>query len=147
MSLFMFRLAPLLRRRRRTEDVCARELRRAIEQHQSAQADEAALARALAVAQASLAAETAAGLSGAALRTLAGAVDDLTTRVRTAAALTATEAAHVERRRTELVDAARARRTMERLEEMQREAWRAGIARAEQRIDDDLATTRQGATG
>jgi flagellar export protein FliJ len=142
---FVFRLASVLRHRRRTEDAHAREVRQAIDRHQSAAARQAAIEHATRAARAALAASAAGGLSGAALGTFAEGVRDLTGRARVAVALTAAEAACVEERRVELVGAARARRALERLEEMRRSVWHAEVARAEQRGNDEAAAARRGA--
>ena len=143
---FAFRLARLLRHRRRIEDARALAVRQAIERHESARTRQMSLELAAEHARAGLNAECATGATGATLRAYADGVDDLHGRARAAAILTAAEASRIEERRAELVEAARARRALERLEEIQRAAWRAEIARADQRTTDDIATTRHGRT-
>ena len=143
---FSFRLARVLRHRRRLEDARALAVREAIDRHETARAREATLERAAEQARETLRTDCAAGTTGAALRLTADGVTDLHGRARAAAILTAAEAARVEEKRVELVDAARARRALERLEEMQRAAWQAERLRTDQRTTDDIATTRHGRT-
>jgi flagellar export protein FliJ len=139
---FAFRLARVLRHRRRLEDARALAVRQAIERHESARARQLSVEVAAEHARAALSADCASGVTGAALRMHAESVRDLHGRARAAAILTAAEATRVEERRAELVDAAQARRALERLEEIQRAAWRAEVDRTDQRITDDVATTR-----
>ena len=139
---FAFRLARVLRHRKRLEDSRALAVREAIDRHEAARAREATLEHAAEQARVALSADCAAGVSGAALRLSADGAHDLHGRARAAAILTSAEAARVEARRAELVDAARARRALERLEEMQRAAWQAHRIRFDQRVTDDIATTR-----
>lgn len=140
---FIFRLAPVLRHRRRTEDARAREMRRATERLESARVRQNGLERETEAARAALAVEAVTGITGSALRMRADGVRDAISRACAAAAVTTTEAARVEERRAELVEAARARRILERLEDVRRSAWHAEIRRAEQRENDDLATRRR----
>ena len=141
---FAFRLARILRHRRRLEDARALAVRQAIERHASARTRQASLERAAEQARDALNADFAAGGTGADLRAHADGVVDLHGRARAAAILTAAEATRIEERRAELIEAARARRALERLEEIQRAAWQAEAARTDQRITDDVATTRHG---
>ena len=143
-AAFTFRLGSVLRHRRRTEDARAQALRQAMEADHTARAQHAALVRAAAAARVALAADVAGGLTGASLRIRANVVRDILHRARKAAELAETAAAHVHARRSELVDAARARRAIERLEEMQRADWRAGREHVEQRSHDEVAATRRG---
>ena len=142
---FVFRLTRVLRHRRHAEDARALAVRQAIERAETARFGQATLEAAADRARAALNTTCAAGITGAALRLHADGVLDLRGRARAAAIVTAAEAQRVEERRTELVEAARARRALERLEEMQRAAWKAELARADQRMTDDIATTRYGA--
>ena len=141
---FAFRLARVLRHRRRLEDARALAVRQAIDRHETARARQATLEVAAAQARRALTHDCATGVDGAWLRLRADGVRDLHGRARAAAILTSAEAARIEERRAELVDAARARRVLERLEELQRGAWLAAHARADQRTIDDIATTRHG---
>jgi flagellar export protein FliJ len=143
---FTFRLARILRHRRRTEDARARSVRQAIERHETARTRQAMLESAAELARGALTEHCSAGVAAALLRLHADGVRDLHGRARAAAILTAAEASRVEERRAELVEAARARRALERLEEMQRGAWQADSARADQRTTDEVATTRHGRT-
>jgi flagellar export protein FliJ len=145
-AAFAFRLTRILRHRRRVEDARSLAVRQAIERHASARARQATLEVAADQARTALTTDCAAGLSAAALRVHADGVRDLHGRARAAAILTAAEAARVEARRAALVEAARERRALERLEEIQRTAWRADVARADQRTTDEIATTRHGRT-
>jgi flagellar FliJ protein len=143
-AAFVFRLARILRHRRRIEDARALAVRRAIERHETARARQATLEVAAERARAALTGDCAIGLSGASLRARADGVRDLHGRARAAAILTTAEASRAEERRAELVEAARERRALERLEEIQRAAWQAELTRADQRTTDDIATTRHG---
>jgi flagellar FliJ protein len=143
-AAFVFRLARILRHRRRIEDARALAVRQAIERHETARARQATLEVAAERARVALSGDCATGLSGASLRARADGVRDLHGRARAAAILTTAEASRVEERRTELVEAARERRALERLEEIQRAAWQAALRRADQRTTDDIATTRHG---
>jgi flagellar export protein FliJ len=143
---FTFPLARVLKHRRRIEDARALAVKQAIERHESARIRQVAIEQTAALAREDLTHRAAAGLTGAWLRLHADGVGDLHGRARAAAILTSAEAARVEERRAELVDAARARRALERLEELQREAWKADALRADQRVTDDIATTRHGRT-
>jgi flagellar protein FliJ len=143
-TAFVFRLTRLLRHRRRVEDQRALAVRRAIEQHEAARAREVSLERAATHAHDALNAECAAGLTGASLRLHADGVRDLRGRASTAAIAAAAEATRVEERRAELIEAARQRRALERLEEIQRAAWQAELNRNDQRVTDDIATSRHG---
>jgi flagellar export protein FliJ len=143
---FTFRLARILRHRRRTEDARARAVRQAIERHETARTRQATLEAATELARRALTENCGAGVAAASLRLHADGVRDLHGRARAAAILTAAEASRVGERRAELVEAARARRALERLEEIQRGAWQADSARADQRTTDEVATTRHGRT-
>ena len=143
---FAFRLARLLRHRRRLEDARALAVRQAIDRHEHARTRQVSVELAAERAREALNAECGSGVTGAALRAHADGVHDLHGRARAAAILTAAEASRIAERRAELVEAARARRALERLEEIQRAAWRAEVARTDQRTTDDVATTRHGRT-
>lgn len=143
---FTFRLARILRHRRRTEDGRALAVRQALERHETARTRQATLESAADLARSALTMDCNAGVAAAALRLHADGVRDLHGRARAAALLTAAEASRVEERRAALVEAARARRALERLEEIQRGAWQAEHAREDQRTTDEVATTRHGRT-
>jgi flagellar export protein FliJ len=143
---FTFRLARILRHRRRTEDGRALAVRQAIERHETARTLQVTLECAAEQARSALTTNCSAGVSAASLRAHADGVRDLHGRARAAAILTAAEASRVEERRAALVEAARARRALERLEEIQRGAWTAEHARADQRTTDEVAATRHGRT-
>jgi flagellar export protein FliJ len=115
-----------------------------MEGHARARARQAELERAAAEARTALTAATAAGLTGAALRLRAEGAADLRGRASVAATATAAAASHVEERRAALVDAARDRRALERLQAMQHGAWQADLTRHEQHTTDEIATTRHG---
>jgi flagellar export protein FliJ len=132
----------VLRHRRRIEDARALAMRQAVERHETARAQQETLERMTTQARASLGAACTAGLTGAALRLQAESARDLHGRARAAAASAAVEASRVEDRRAELVDAARERRVLERLETMQRATWQADLTRHDQRTTDEIATTR-----
>ncbi len=139
---FVFRLARVLQHRQRAEDARAREVRLAAERHVLAAAEQERVERARDAARTTLTAAAAVGLTADALRMHADGVQSLAGDACAAAALTEEEAARVEERRRELVQAARARRALELLEAKRRAVWQADRARAEQRDTDEIATTR-----
>lgn len=141
---FVFRLARLLRHRRRVEEARALALRHATQLRDAAHARQVTLEHAAAQARAVLNAHCTAGITGATLRLHAERVRDLQGRACAAETETAGETARVEERRAELVEAARDRKALERLEEMQRAAWHMAVARGDQRTTDEIATSRAG---
>jgi flagellar export protein FliJ len=141
---FAFRLARLLRHRRRVEEARALAVRGAIERHEAAVTRQGTLERAATQARTSLNAACATGLTAASLRLRAEEVRDLLGRARAAGAVAVAEAARVEERRAELIDAAQHRRALERLEGIQRAAWQAAMTREDQRVTDEIATSRHG---
>jgi flagellar export protein FliJ len=145
---FTFPLARVLRHRQRLEDARALAVRQAIEQHEAARTRQATIEHAAETARSALTQDCATtGMTGAWIRLHADGVSDLHGRARAAAILPNAEAARVEERRAELVDAARARKALERLEELQRSAWQADVLRTDQRTTDDIATTRHRRNG
>ncbi len=143
-TAFAFRLARLLRHRRRVEEARALAVRGAIERREAACARQATLERAATQARHSLNAECVTGLTGASLRLRADGVRDLLGRTRAAAVDAAAEADRVEERRAELIEAAQQRRALERLEDIQRAAWQVAMTRNDQRVTDEIATSRHG---
>jgi flagellar export protein FliJ len=141
---FAFRLARLLRHRRHVEEARALAVRGAIERRETALARQATLERAATHVRASLNAACVTGLTGASVRLRAEGARDLLGRARAAAAVAAAEADRVDERRAELVEAAQQRRALERLEGIQRAAWQAAMTRNDQRVTDDIATSRYG---
>jgi flagellar export protein FliJ len=141
---FVFRLKPVQRHRRWKEEKSSLELRQAIDRWRHARACQDALERAATAARSALAIESAAGVTAAALRVLADGVRDVTGRADQAAAHAEAEAAAVEERRAALRDAARARRSIDRLEEIQRGAWQVEAGRAEQKTTDEVASRQRG---
>jgi flagellar export protein FliJ len=136
---FVFRLGSVLRHRRRVEDVRALALA-------LARTHEARAAQALGAAQEGARAAQGAlgdaafiGTTGAALGELARGVEDGRRRAEAAARDLAVTEARSEATRVELVEAARARRTLERLEEVQRAAHRREVDVREQRMVDEVA--------
>jgi flagellar export protein FliJ len=83
-------------------------------------------------------------VTAATLRLLTDGVRDMTGRAQQAAAHAATEAAVVETRRAALLEAARARKSIDRLEEIQRDTWQVEAGRAEQKITDEVASRQRG---
>jgi flagellar export protein FliJ len=141
---FAFRLASVQRLRRWSEERSSIALRRQIDRWREAQASQETLERAAEAARGALATESAAGVSAATLRLLAEGVLDAAARAKEAAALTQTEATAVDARRADLHGAAQARRTIDRLEEIQRGIWRVEATRAEQKITDEVASRQRG---
>ena len=141
-NAFVFRLARLLRHRRRVEEARALALRHAIQHRDAARARQVTLEHAVAQARAVLNAHCTAGVTGASLRLQAEQVRDLQARAGAAETEASSETARVEERRAELVDAARDRKALERLEEIQRAAWHMALTRGDQRATDEIATSR-----
>ncbi|HYE90847.1 MAG TPA: flagellar export protein FliJ [Terriglobales bacterium] len=139
---FTFRLARVLRHRRRLEDVRARAVREAVERRARAQAHAEALGHATDAARAALGGACADGIPAGTLQDHARAVLDLGRLTEAAAQVTATAAQEAESRRVTLVAAAQERQMLERLEAIQRAAWQASLRRADQRTTDEIATTR-----
>jgi flagellar export protein FliJ len=137
---FRFRLAPVLRYRKRLEDTAALELARAEQQHEAVRvrlvqlrAEEAACRRDL-----GLTAER--GATGMELDGLARAVESLRSRSLRGEAALAGERQRVEEAHRALVDASRARRILERLEDAARAAHARRIELIERRQTDDIGT-------
>jgi flagellar export protein FliJ len=143
---FAFRLASVQRLRRWSEEQSSIALRRQIDRWRDALDGQQTLERAAEAARGALATESAAGVSAATLRLLADGVRDVTARAKEAAAQTQTEATAVDARRSDLTDAAQARRTIDRLEEIQHGIWRTEATRAEQKITDEVASRQRGNT-
>jgi len=139
---FTFRLARVLRHRRRIEDVRARAAREAVERRARAQAHAEALEGDTAVARAALHDVCTEGVAAGLLQEHARAVHDRGRLAAAAAAVTAREAREAEARRAALVAAAQERQMLERLEAVQRAVWQAALRRADQRTTDEIATTR-----
>ena len=141
---FVFRLNPVQRLRRWSEEKSSLALRRQIDRLRDAQATQEALERAATAARSALQTESAAGVTAATLRLLAEGVRDVTERLQQAAAHAETEATAVEARRSHLRDAAQARRSIDRLEEIQRGVWRIEATRTEQKTTDEVASRPRG---
>jgi flagellar FliJ protein len=141
---FVFRLAPVQRVRRWKEEQSALELRQQIDRWRHARACQDALERAASAARSALGMQSTAGVKASALQLMADGVRDVTGRAQQAAAHTAAQAAAVEERRAILREAARARRTVDRLREIQRSAWQVEAGRAEQKVTDEVASRQKG---
>ena len=141
MKAFRFRLRQVLIARQRVEDERAVALGARMREQDAAAARVRALEGEMAASRDTVAAVAAVGTTGAELRDLAlsaeatrRAGDRARARLREIAE--ATEAA-----RARLIDAARARRVLERLEEQQRAGHAERFRRAEQYDLDDVATS------
>ena len=141
---FVFRLTPVQRLRRFSEEKSSLELRQQIDKWRRARACQDALERAATVARGTLATSVAAGVSASTLKQLADDVRDTNARVAEAAAHTEAEATAVEARREDLRVAAQARRSIDRLREIQHTAWLVESGRAEQKMTDEVASRQTG---
>ena len=141
---FVFRLTPVQRLRRWGEEKSSLELRQQIDKWRRARACQDALERAALVARGALATSAAAGVSASTLKQLAEGVQDAHERVAEAAAQPEVEATADEARRDDLRVAAQARRSIDRLREIQRDAWLVETGRAEQKMTDEVASRPRG---
>jgi flagellar export protein FliJ len=137
---FRFRLDSVLRHRERLEDAAALEVASAEQRREAARirlderrAEEAACRREL-----GLTAER--GATGMEIGQLARAVEYLRAAAHEDAAALSAEQARVEQARSALVDASRARRMLERLQETARAAHARRIDAIDRRQTDDIGT-------
>lgn len=137
---FRFRLAPVLRLRKRVEDVRKLGLAAAARERDAAARRREALARHTATCRDTLFVTGQDGATGGALRSLADAVDESSRWTAVAADRLATEESRVVAARDDLTKAALERRTIERLAEIGRALYEQESREAEQRQLDDLAS-------
>jgi len=138
---FRFRLRPVLTARRRVEDERAVELGARMRERDAAAGRVRALESEMAAARDTVAAVAAIGAPGAELRDLALRAEATRRAGDRARALLREIAGSTEAARARLIDAARARRVLERLEEQQRAGHAERFRRAEQGGLDDIATS------
>jgi len=141
---FVFRLTPVQRLRRFSEEKSSLELRQQIDKWRRARACQDALERAAMAARGALATGAAEGVTASTLRQLADGVRDTNARAAEAAVQTEAEATAVEARREDLRVAAQARRSIDRLREIQHTAWLVESGRAEQKMTDEVASRQRG---
>ena len=141
MKAFRFRLRQVLTERRRVEDERALELGARRRERDAAAARVRTLESEMAAARETVAAVAAIGASGADLRALALRAEATRRAGDRARARLWEIAESTEAARARLVDAARSRRVLERLEEQQRAGHAERIRRAEQGGLDDIATS------
>jgi flagellar FliJ protein len=139
---FRFRLAPLLRHRERTEDHRALALARAVERREAVARRVATLSAEIREARGTLTGALLRGVAGVELRGLVAATEVLARRAARAREALGQADADVARAREALVEAARARRALERLSARQHEAYRTDLERRGHRELDDLASAR-----
>jgi flagellar export protein FliJ len=135
---FRFPLDPVLRHRKRLEDVAARDLGLA---QQHVEVAERALGQIRAEAasyQHELSVVAQRGSTGIELGTLARAVEEFHDGAARAAADVAAKRQRLERARAALVEASRAHRMLERLEESARAAYTRRVAVLDQRENDEV---------
>lgn len=137
---FTFRLAPVLRLRKRIEDVKKLGLAAAARTRDAAARRRDELARHTVTCRDTLFGAGQQGATGAALRVLADAVDASSRWTAVAAERVLTEESRVVAARDDLTKAARERRTIERLGEIGRALWEQELRETEQRQLDDLAS-------
>jgi flagellar export protein FliJ len=137
---FRFRLASVLRLRKRVEDVHKLGLAAAARQRDAAARGRAALVRHTATCRDGLFLAGQAGSTGGTLRALADAVDESSRWTAVAADRLAVEESHVVEARADLTKAAQERRTIERLGEIGRALYDQQSRETEQRQLDDLAS-------
>jgi flagellar export protein FliJ len=137
---FRFRLAPVLRLRKRVEDAAALELARAERRREAAAARLAETRREEEACRRDLGHTAARGATGMDLQQLASAVESLRAAGARAAAVLGAEQARVDEARGALVQASQARRALERLEDTARAAHAHRIEAMERRQTDDIGT-------
>lgn len=136
---FRFRLAPVLRLRKRVEDVRKLGLAAAARTRDAAARRRGELERHTATCRDTLFVTGRAGATGGALRSLADAVDASSRWTAAAGERLASEESRVVAARKDLTKAAQERRTIERLGEIGRALWERESRGVEQRQLDDLA--------
>jgi flagellar export protein FliJ len=137
---FRFRLEPVLRLRERLEGTAALELARAEQRHEAARVRLAELWADEAACWQHLASTAERGTTGGQLDQLARAAEHVHARAVRGAAELAAERQRVDEARAALVDASRARRVLERLEETSRAAHARHTHVIERRQIDDIGT-------
>ena len=138
---FRFRLDAVLRYRRHREDAAVLGLAESERPLASLRVRLAALADDAVVSRVALADSTKRGGSGALLAALAGSVEALHAQSAHCATQIGEQQVRVEQARAALVEATRARRVLERLQESARAAYALHIEALEQRQSDDLASS------
>jgi len=138
---FQFRLRQVLTARRRVEDEHAVELGAHVRQRDAAAARVEALAGETSLARSGVLAAATVGVSGADLQLLAQRVEAARVAIDRARTVLFEAVESTEAARARLVEAARARRALERLEERQRAEHAAAMRRAEQVMLDDVGAS------
>lgn len=137
---FRFRLAPILRYRKRCEDEHALGLARALRRREAAERELVMRRREIEAGREALVAAGVGGAPGMALHLLADTVARASRWAAAAGNRLAGEQARVDRARQDLVEASRGRRILERLETTQRGLYRRRDESREQRQLDDVAS-------
>lgn len=137
---FRFRLAPVLRLRKRVEDARKLGLAAAARTRDTAARRRDELERHTATCRDTLFVTGQEGATGGALRSLADAVDASSRWTAAAGERLASEESRVVAAREDLTKAAQERRTIERLGEIGRALWERESREVEQRQLDDLAS-------
>ena len=146
-AAFAFRLEPVLRARRWTEDEKVLALSRALMRRAATIERLRALQREAAVCQRALTETAGEGATGALLSRLARAVESLAQEEAATVSLLHAEDSQVERARADLIEAARGRKVLERLKERQHDSHRQWVEAASRRQADDLASAHHLWTG
>ncbi len=138
---FRFRLASVLRQKKRIEDQRALVLATAASRRDAVAAEHGDLRRQTETYRQALVAAATRGTTGVELRVMAESAHGAWRRARASADRLAVEASNVDVARRELVTAARERHVMEHLEEIHRADFAHRSRLTEQRQLDDLAAT------
>ncbi len=140
---FVFRLESVLRHRRHLEDEAALAFARAQDRLGALRGRLTGLAAEAAATRQALGERADQGSTGADLARLANGLEEIYMRSALCAAEVAAQVERVERARQDLVEATRARRILERLEETARAEHARHEAVLEQRQTDEVATSGQ----
>jgi flagellar FliJ protein len=136
--LFRFRLAPVLRHRKRLEDAAALDLAQAQQRLEAISRQLTRTRDEMAARTRALAARAARGTTGMELEHLARDVQTLGLRSEISAAEAAEQRGRTQQARESLVEASRSRQVLERLEDSQRAAHARQLDVVERRQTDDV---------
>lgn len=140
---FHFRLAPLLRHRKRAEEEGTLALAWALRRRDAAAGRLAALRHETQTGREALAEAVAHGITATELRGMAEAIAALSRGAMRAEGELVAERTRAEQARVDLVRAAQERRLLERLETIQRDGYRRRLATEAQRQLDDVASVHR----
>jgi flagellar export protein FliJ len=137
-AVFAFRLEPVLRARQRAEDEQVLALARALKRRAATLARLGALRQEATSCRQALAAAARDGATGALLSRLARDIQSLSAEDAATVSLLHAEDSQVQRARADLIEAARARKVLDRLRERQQDSHRQWLEASGRRQADDL---------